>query len=309
MLSPLTGRSDTQLIRKLSAKTISKQWMEQLGVDVGKDFIDLPSIEHWRCDTTGLEWYYPQQAAGQGELYSQLESFDWYYMPEKWEFHTALDLLNKNESVLEVGVGEGYFLSAASKNGIHVSGIELNPSAAARARARGFEIYETDLASLAETTGQKYDVICSFQVLEHVSDPRKFLNGMLGLLRPGGRLILSVPNAAVMRTIDPEYENLFDQPPHHVSHWDEHVFRALDGLLPLRVCRVIREPLQLYHIDWFVRSYANSKWKKIFTKDNDVIRRMFINRFTLLPIRLILAVGLRRLIPGHTLLVELESSP
>lgn len=305
MLSPLTHLPDTERLAVISPAAIAERWKESLGVDVGSAFSALPSIEYWRCKTTGLAWFAPPEAAGGGQLYVQLERFDWYYMPNKWEFQAALRALDPSSRVLEVGVGSGYFLQAARTQGLTVSGVELNPSAAARVRAQGFEVFEVDLAELVLRLDAPYDAVCAFQVLEHVPDPRGLLESMLAVLRPGGRLVLSVPNAAVMRVIDPDREGLLDQPPHHVSHWDEGVFRALEQLLPMRLIRVEREPLALYHIDWFVTASAAHLRRRC----GGTLGRLALNRLTIPPIRWLLAHGVRYLVPGHTLLVVFEYRP
>jgi len=302
MKSPLTGQDDAGLLHVLSPADIAERWKQSLGNEVGPDFRAIPAIEYWRCKNTGLAWYTPLEAAGGGELYAQLERLDWYYMADKWEFRAALRALPPGARVLEVGVGSGHFLQAASERGLSVSGVELNPSAAARVRARRFEVIETDLHDLATRLEQPFDAVCAFQVLEHVPDPRGLLEGMLAVLRPGGRLMLSVPNAAVMRVIDPGRRNMFDMPPHHVSHWDEDVSRALEPLLPVRLVAVHREPLAPYHVGWFVSAYAGvlrQRWGR-------ALGRLALNRWTLRSARWALALGGHYLVPGHTLLVVLE---
>jgi len=302
MKSPLTGLNNIELLDVLSPVDMAEAWQDQLGVQVGDAFRALPAIEYWRCKDTGLAWYSPDKAAGEGGLYAQLENFEWYYMADKWEFRVALRALKPGDRLLEVGVGSGHFLQAARAQGHRVSGVELNPAAAARVRALGFEVFEADLAELAKGLDMPFDAVCAFQVLEHVPDPRRLLEAMLAVLRPGGRLVLSVPNAAVMRVIDPAREVLLDQPPHHVSHWDEGVFRALKQLLPLRLLAVHREPLATYHIDWFVSAYSGVLRRRCGQR----LGRLALNRFTLPLIRWLLMHGARYLVPGHTLLVVFE---
>jgi len=302
MKSPLTGETNTERLKVLIPADIAEHWRTSMGIDVGATFAALPAIEYWRCKTTGLAWYSPSEAAGGGGLYAQLERFDWYYMADKWEFRAALRAILPGSRVLEVGVGFGHFLRTAAAHGLDVSGVELNPSASNRARAMGFEVFEADLAALSGRTSVLFDAVCAFQVLEHVPDPRGLLEGMLKILRPGGRLLLSVPNAAVMRVIDPKGEDLLDQPPHHVSHWDEGVFRALEGLLPVRVCQVSREPLAQYHIGWFLSAYSSV----LRARFGRPVARLLLNCVTKPPIHWLLSCGLRYLVPGHTLLVVLE---
>ncbi|MBY5267711.1 class I SAM-dependent methyltransferase [Spiribacter salinus] len=301
MISILTGKKDANLLAKLDPKKLADKWQTSFDIDVGDTFKNLAAIEYWKCPTTGFCWYAPAAAAGGAELYAQLEKFDWYYMEDKWEFSAALDLIKDASDVLDVGVGEGHFLQAARNKGHSVQGVELNLQGAARARAMGFEIHELMLDELKEKTYQRFDAICAFQVLEHVPDPREFLEGMIGMLKPGGKMVLSVPNAAVMKKIDPHNQNLLNQPPHHMGHWDENVFRALEDFLPIKVRSVHREPLATYHVGWIVNGYL----RNFLSPLGKTVSRLLVNRYSTLPLQWLVRAGLRKYLPGHTLLVEL----
>lgn len=302
MKSILTGKSGVQVLSRINSADVAANWQKSLSIDVGEDFKRMGFVDYLQCDVTGFRYYSPSEAAGEAALYEQLEKFDWYYMKDKWEFSAALALLEAGEPVLEVGVGEGNFLLKARNAGFDVQGVELNPKGAGRARELGFEIYENTLQELRSIKESKYAAICSFQVLEHVPDPRHFLEGMIALLRPRGRLIISVPNAKVMREIDPNNQDLLNQPPHHMGHWDESVFRSLERILPLKVISVHHEPLADYHITWFVTGYL----RKFLSPLGKSISRLLVNRYTTLPITLLVRAGFKKFIPGHTLLVELE---
>lgn len=299
MLSPLNGLPNTEKIRDIDPRLIAERWRQELGVNVGEEFESLSVIEHWRCNTTHFEWYEPAFSAGTGALYAQLQKFDWYYMPDKWEFRAALELFHSGSRLLEIGVGPGFFLNAARNLGLEGAGIELNPAAAAVARNSGFDIYEEDVNTLAGKLGPVFDGVCAFQVLEHIPNPLPLLKGMLDLLRPGGKLALSVPNAAFHRFIDPDHIGLLDQPPHHVSHWDAFVFRQLENIFSVRTLAVKREPLQPYHVDWVVSSIVGQLHKSI-------AGRLLANRLTINFAKRLLKLGLRKLIPGHSLLVVFE---
>lgn len=302
MLSPLTGNNNVRKIRELSPGKIADRWRTELSIEVGDRFEMLPVIEHWHCNATGFEWYEPAECAGGGRLYEQLQRFDWYYMKDKWEFQEALDIFPVKSKILEVGVGPGYFLSAAQLRGSQIFGIELNPAAAKAARTAGFTVYEEKLEDLEEMLGPVFDGLCAFQVLEHIPNPIPFIKGALGLLRSGGQLVLTVPNSAVTRVIDPEGIGLLDLPPHHVTRWDEAVFRSLENLLPVRVTTVKREPLQTYHIDWFVSSISDQLRRNL----GSLLGRLLVNRFSIKYSKQILQLGFRSFVPGHTLLVVME---
>jgi len=107
MISALTRKDNALKLAEMNPQVISQNWQSSMAVDVGAGFRKLDAIEYWKCPETGFCWYSPPDAAGGGELYAQLEKFDWYYMEDKWEFSAALDLFNDASAVLEVGVGRG----------------------------------------------------------------------------------------------------------------------------------------------------------------------------------------------------------
>jgi hypothetical protein len=79
-----------------------------------------------------------------------------------------------------------------------------------------------------------------------------------------------------MRKVDPDNEDLLNQPPHHMSHWDEKVFRSLEHLLPLRVISAHCEPLASYHISWMLNGYLRS----VLAPLGSTLPRLLINRYT-----------------------------
>lgn len=97
-------------------------------------------------------------------------------------------------SALDVGCGDGRFMAALQKRGWQVTGTETDPTAAELAHKRTqATVYETPLPP--EEVGAKYDLVALLHVLEHVSDPRETLTGVRERLKPGGKLLLVLPNA------------------------------------------------------------------------------------------------------------------
>ena len=303
MLSPLTGTDNVSLVTISDPRKIATLWRDGMKIQVGSDFEKIPKIELWKCHDTGLCWYEPSEAAGVGELYSQLENFEWYYIPDKWEFEFARKLVTHSVTALEVGVGFGHFLETCRTNGADIMGLELNPSAASRVRERGFKIFEEGLDQLADRIGEeRFDSIFSFQVLEHVAAPRQFLEGMLRNLKVGGRIVISVPNASIMRRIDPDNRDILNQPPHHMSHWDVNVFKSLENYMPVKLRSAHQEPLAAYHVNWVVKSYLRNRFAFLGSSLNKIL----FNRVSLFPVHELMRLGFRKWFPGHTLLVELE---
>jgi hypothetical protein len=116
MVSPISGSNNTTLLKVLDTEEIAQRWYKQLGIDVGNTFRSIDKLEYWMCNDTGLRWYEPLEAAASSHIYSQLEKYEWYYMPEKWEFVKSINSFSPNSTVLEIGSGRGYFIELAQKN-------------------------------------------------------------------------------------------------------------------------------------------------------------------------------------------------
>jgi SAM-dependent methyltransferase len=95
--------------------------------------------------------------------------------------------------LLDVGCNEGRGLAFYRANGYDAEGLEANPVAAAAARAAGFTVHGDDLAAFRPA--QPYDVVVLSNVLEHFLDPKAALADIARILRPGGQIWISCPNA------------------------------------------------------------------------------------------------------------------
>jgi SAM-dependent methyltransferase len=96
--------------------------------------------------------------------------------------------------LLDVGCGHGWFLRAAAEDGWEATGQDF-PSAATRfaREALGLSIIEGDFATVDLPT-EHYDVVSLWHALEHMRDPSVVLARARTLLKPGGILIIAVPN-------------------------------------------------------------------------------------------------------------------
>ncbi len=97
--------------------------------------------------------------------------------------------------VLSVGCGGGVTEAELVKRGVQVTGIEPQPEAAERARARGLTVFTESAENCsAILTDQQFDCLIFSDVLEHIPDPTSIISGYSRFLKPGGRVIVSVPN-------------------------------------------------------------------------------------------------------------------
>lgn len=126
----------------------------------------------------------------------------------------------KKDLLLEIGPGFGTFCSVATeaKAFRRVVGVEPTPELAAACRARGVEVVERRVEDLdSSLTGA--DVVVAFEVIEHLFEPKTFIEGIKAKMSPGGLLILSCPNGlgfdiSMLKekalAVDAEHVNLFN---------------------------------------------------------------------------------------------------
>jgi 2-polyprenyl-3-methyl-5-hydroxy-6-metoxy-1,4-benzoquinol methylase len=208
------------------------------------------TITLFECGLCGLRFYEPS-IAGDDSLYKSLQLIPGYYMSAKDEFRVALEHVSPDAQVLEVGAGPGEFgMQLHSQKYV---GLELSDSAVALACSKGLDVRTDSLQKhLRDVGSERYDVVCAFQVLEHVAEPRRMLENMILSVKPHGKLILSVPNDDSFVSV--ERNAVLNMPPHHQTRWRARCFQYLSKILPLHLICVHRETLAEYHLN----SYLNT---------------------------------------------------
>jgi len=107
--------------------------------------------------------------------------------------------ISPGEVVLDLGTGPGALGRWLSARGCIVDGVERDPSDAASARSHYRTLHQLDLEidDLVAVAGEtRYDAVVAADVLEHLRDPGRILDAAVRLLRPHGRILVSVPNVA-----------------------------------------------------------------------------------------------------------------
>lgn len=95
---------------------------------------------------------------------------------------------------LEIGCATGGYLRRLVAAGWRVQGIEPGPEPAAAARAAGFDV-DTGVLETTRLDDRSFDAAAAWMVIEHVPDPRATLTRLSRVLKPGGQLLISIPNA------------------------------------------------------------------------------------------------------------------
>jgi SAM-dependent methyltransferase len=130
--------------------------------------------------------------------------------------------------LLEVGCASGWFLAEARAVGYEVVGIEPAAEMAAAARERSGAEVRVAMLEDADLPPGRFDVAAAFHVLEHLAQPRGTLAALRDALRPGGVLLLELPNVAALRARRDGESWYATEPAHHVAHYSP---AALDALL------------------------------------------------------------------------------
>jgi len=121
--------------------------------------------------------------------------------------------LEKPTSVLEIGCSSGFMLFPLIETGHRCTGVEPSGVFGEYLRGRGLSMHAS-LDQLPLSGGRdRYDIVMHFFVLEHIALARAFLERQLTLLKPGGKIIFEIPNAA-----DPLY-SVYDVPAFERFYW------------------------------------------------------------------------------------------
>jgi 2-polyprenyl-3-methyl-5-hydroxy-6-metoxy-1,4-benzoquinol methylase len=103
------------------------------------------------------------------------------------------------ETLCEIGCSYGRFLDRCKSNGALVHGVELNDDALQSLHRRGFK------ASAEFPDGIQFDVVCAFQLFEHLASPNQLMAQISRSMRPDGRLLLSMPNGGEIGVVGPTW--------------------------------------------------------------------------------------------------------
>lgn len=156
-------------------------------------------------------------------------------------FHPFL----KHGHILDIGSGRGYFLLACKEHGYQAEGFDVSEDAAEYVRNTLKIPVATGAIEGAPFKEKSFDLITIWHALEHVENPRSYFENAHRWLRPGGLLVVDVPN--YLSTDALKYGEAWDgwSLPYHFYHFTP---KALDKLLEQQGFTVIRR--KTYHSEW-----------------------------------------------------------
>ncbi|MCB0456475.1 MAG: class I SAM-dependent methyltransferase [Flavobacteriaceae bacterium] len=150
-----------------------------------------------------------------------------YQLIKKYSLNKKVKLIKKENNqkgtLLDIGAGTGDFLFLAQNKGWKIDGVEVNEKAQKLAFDKGIVLKK----NLDELKNKSFDVITLWHVLEHLPNLHELITQIENKLKPGGTLIIAVPN---FKSLDASYYKVFwaaYDVPRHLWHFSKESMKQL----------------------------------------------------------------------------------
>jgi len=254
--NPLQENKNLRLLKTIPSIKIIEKYKNELNIDVKRFFNNIDKIHLYKDITSGYCFYHPF-INGDDSFYRELQKFEWYYSSWKWEHQVAKSFIKATDTVLEIGCATGSFLEVLSRDGIQSVGLEINKEAIEYAARNNICVINETIEEHAIKHKECYDVVCSFQVMEHIPDVYNAIQSSLGCLKKNGTFIISVPNNnSYLKKI----ENVLNYPPHHIGLWNKRALQNLTEKMNVSGPEFFFEPIN--NIDFYFREIKKIRHEK-----------------------------------------------
>lgn len=265
-----TNLSVVEIIHRIDLISLYKK---QLNIDISELIGAASAITYLRCNECDLRFFTPL-ITGDEKFYNVLQHHEWYYVDSKDEYLFAAKFTAKTDKVLDIGSGKGAFAKCLPTS--HFTGLEFSTEARLLALKNDVHVINESVQDHALKNIETYDVVTSFQVLEHVSDIHSFIDSAVTCLKPGGYLILAVPSYdSFLKHV---VNGVLNLPPHHVSHWSDQSVIEISRIWNLDVIDLHHEHVAGYHKQWQLQTFYSQRLRAMVGVNRRLIDYSFISK-------------------------------
>ena len=151
----------------------------------------------------------------------------------------------QGKKMLEIGCAYGLFLDCARQQRFDVTGVEFSRAGIEWIRKHlNIDVYHGEIEKI-HLPANNYDVICFWDVIEHVKNPILFLRSVSQLAKDNGIIVFSCPyfSSIPAQLLGPRWWTL--RPEQHLSHFTPQTLELACSDAKLELIRVMRNPLSL----------------------------------------------------------------
>ena len=274
---PICSHSKNKLLYKISSREAANHFLVTHGLNKNQlAIIDDKIISLWKnnsaavvnCNNCGFAFADPF-IAGDHEFYNLLPhaaedgAENW-----KWEFDKTFKKIaditsnHKDLNLLEIGASTGDFVRRIAglipkKNIFCLEHSEIGINSIKKA---GIEAHSWDFRTLEakEEFSKKFDIICLFQVLEHLDQLADTFKTFNAIAKPGGHLLIGVPNGKKIK-FNELNDALLDMPPNHIGRYNKKSFEFLGVKYGWEIEEIAVEPYTSLDVMKTVMYYQSLK--------------------------------------------------
>lgn len=202
--------------------------------------VEFPELRFGRCAQCGLIYKSEEERGLRARLAKKYDA-DYFIHGQaqylkRWAHRVAkcrrqllmcLEFAPHAKRCLDVGCSAGYVLAAGDSLGLVPTGIDIAAYTAKLAKERG---YDSATASLTELPfrDESFDIITAKHTLEHVDVPKRGLSELARVLKPGGVVLVVVPDAQYWRVSAAPRSGKYFVPDR--LGWQHHVYYDIPSL-------------------------------------------------------------------------------
>jgi 2-polyprenyl-3-methyl-5-hydroxy-6-metoxy-1,4-benzoquinol methylase len=282
---PLCNAKNAKTIEIINAKDLVGLYARAYKMDINYLFKQ-NEIYYCQCNNCDLKYFFPS-VIGDEYFYNVLQKTELYYMDDKEEYEFSSKYITTKDDVLEIGGGKGAFSKKIDCKSY--TGLDLSTNAKKLAEQGGIKIINQSIQEHAILNAHKYDVVCTFQVLEHVdcNELFAFLKAAVDCLKTDGRLIISVPSADSF--LSEMVNSVLNLPPHHQTHWHDKTMKEIAKIFNLDILGFNHDAIALQN----KREYLYVKLRhllafehKLIEPKANILQKIALRMLRIIPVKI-----------------------